>query len=53
MSNSAARSRSKWEARWLIFDLRGEQGCRPAGNFDPLLYYIGLFPTKKPRGRER
>ena len=36
----------KWEAaQWLIFDKRGEQ--RPAGtpeNFDPLLYFIGLFP---------
>jgi 5-methyltetrahydrofolate--homocysteine methyltransferase len=35
-----------WEAaQWLIFDCRGEQ--RPAGkpeNFDPLLYFISLFP---------
>jgi 5-methyltetrahydrofolate--homocysteine methyltransferase len=36
----------KWEAaQWLIFDQRGEK--RPPGqpeNFDPLLYFIGLFP---------
>jgi 5-methyltetrahydrofolate--homocysteine methyltransferase len=35
-----------WEAaEWLIFDRRGAE--RPAGkpeNFDPLLYFIGLFP---------
>ncbi|MDZ4831439.1 MAG: methionine synthase [Phycisphaerae bacterium] len=32
-------------ARWLVFDARGDR--RPEGmpeNFDPLLYYIGLFP---------
>ena len=36
----------KWEAaQWLIFDRRGE--TRPQGkadNFDPLLYFISLFP---------
>ena len=36
----------KWEAaEWLIFDCRNER--RPQGkpeNFDPLLYYISLFP---------
>ncbi|MCZ6834863.1 MAG: methionine synthase, partial [Planctomycetota bacterium] len=36
----------KWEAAsWLIFDKRGDD--RPEGkpeNFDPLLYYIELFP---------
>ena len=36
----------KWEAaRWLIFDQRG--AARPEGrpaDFDPLHYYIGLFP---------
>jgi 5-methyltetrahydrofolate--homocysteine methyltransferase len=36
----------KWEAaQWLIFDRRGE--CRPEGkpaDFDPLHYYISLFP---------
>jgi 5-methyltetrahydrofolate--homocysteine methyltransferase len=36
----------KWEAaRWLIFDRRGTN--RPESqpeNFDPLLYFIGLFP---------
>jgi len=37
---------AQWDAAsWLIFDRRGDQ--RPAGmpeNFDPLLYFIGLFP---------
>ena len=36
----------QWEAaQWLIFDQRGEN--RPEGqpeDFDPLLYFIGLFP---------
>jgi 5-methyltetrahydrofolate--homocysteine methyltransferase len=36
----------QWDAaEWLIFDLRG--ASRPAGqpeNFDPLLYFISLFP---------
>ncbi|MHB1156621.1 MAG: methionine synthase [Phycisphaerales bacterium] len=36
----------QWDAaQWLIFDRRGEE--RPEGkaaDFDPLLYFIGLFP---------
>ncbi len=42
----------KWEAAsWLIFDRRGEQ--RPDGmaeDFDPLLYFIGLFPDDENAG---
>jgi 5-methyltetrahydrofolate--homocysteine methyltransferase len=39
-------AQNEWDAaEWLIFDKRGDE--RPAGmaeNFDPLLYYISLFP---------
>jgi 5-methyltetrahydrofolate--homocysteine methyltransferase len=40
----------KWDAaQWLIFDRRGDE--RPDGmpeDFDPLIYYIGLFPEDEP-----